>query len=249
MNNKKKGTFFSSFKSFFDKHMITMLTIVMVWCSILLYRANKGNFEIEKIKQTMFLQKEFFNWFTYHEDETGENSSLQNLKIWEGSLQDTVLKNNWLSLSDTIRINELCNNPEAAKLFNIFEDAKVLHQKGLLDVEYFINFVYSQIRRMEKASDPTIDTFIKTKRMQNNNPYIYDGYYYCRDVILYLYGNKRQRNAVEYVKEHKKITVSEYKEINHLFTKKWSEKELENLVKNRIFMKVTEDNQICYILL
>jgi len=249
MNNKKKGTFFSSFKSFFDKHMITMLTIVMVWCSILLYRANKGNFEIEKLKQTMSLNKEFFNWYTFNRDEIATNIPLQTLKIWEGSLQDSVLKNNWLNLSDIEKINELCNNHEVSKLFNFFEDAKVLHQKGLLDVEYFINFIYSSFRKLEKTSNPTIDIIVETTRIKNNNPYIYDGYYYCRDEILNLYGNKRQRNSVEYVKLHKKITVSEYMEINHTFLKIRSKLELENLVKNRIFIEVTENNQIYFVLL
>lgn len=246
MNNKKKGNIFFSLRNFFDKYMITILTIVMVWCSILLYIANKGNFEIEKIRQTMSLSQEFFNWFTYNRDGITANSSLQNLKIWEGSLQDTVLKNNWLNLSDNERINELCNTPEAGKLFNFFEDAKVLHQKGLLDIEYFINFFYGPLRRLEKTSNPTVDTIIETTRIRYNNPYIYDGYYYCRDEILNLYGNKRQRNSVEYVKRYKKITVSEYKEINKTSLRK-SKTELEEMVKKRIFMEVTDNNQIFFV--
>ena len=246
---KKKGAIFFSFKNFFDKYMITVLTIAMVWSSILLYKANKGNFEIEKIKQTMSLCKDFFSWYTYNRDAISANSSLQNLKIWVGELQDTVLENKWMILSDTERINELCNNPEVSKLFNVFEDAKVLHQKGLLDAEYFINYLYPQFIQLEKASNPTVDTFIKTIRTQDNNPTIFDGYYYCRDEILNLYGNKRQRNSVEYVKLHKKITVSEYMEINHTFLKKVSEIELENLVKKHIFKKVTENNQVYFVLL
>jgi len=247
---KKKGSIFLSLKNFFGKHMITMLTIAMVWSSILLYKANKGNFEIEKIKQTMSLCKEFFSWYTYNRDETTSNVSLQNLKIWEGSLQDTVLKNNWLHLSDTEQINKLHNNPEVGKLFNFFEDAKVLHQKGLLDAEYFINYLWGTFKKLEKTSNPTVDAFIKTLRIQQNNPTIYDGYYYCRDEILNLYGNenKRQKNSVEYVKLHKKITVSEYMDINNTSQKK-SETELEDMVKKRIFMEVTENDQICFVLL
>ena len=242
MNNKKIIVFF-------DKYMITLLTILMVWCSILLYKANRGNFEIEKIKQTMSLSKEFINWYTDNRDEIAVNTSLQNLKIWIGSLQDTVLKNNWQNLSNAEQINELQNNPEVTKLFNLFEDAKVLHQKGLLDAEYFINYLWGTFRKLEKTSNPTVDTFIETLRTQSNNPTIYDGYYYCRDKILNLYENenKRQRNSVEYVKLHKKITVSEYMKINNASQKK-SEKELEDMVKMRIFVKVTENNQICFIL-
>ena len=248
MNNKRKGNIFFSLKDFLSKHMTTTLTIVMVWCSVLLYNANKGNFEIEKTKQTISLSKDFFDWFIFNTDGIAANISLQNLKMWEGSLQDTVLRNNWLNLSDVEQIKELNNNPNVAKLFNFFEDAKILHQKGLLDVEYFINFFYNSIRKLEKTSNPTLDTFIETKRIQNNNPFIYDGYYYCRDEILNLYGNERQKISVEYVKQHKKITVSKYMEINNTSLKR-SERELKNMVKRRIFKEVTENNQIFFVLL
>ena len=203
--------------------------------------------EMEKYRQTLLLCKDYRNWFVYETGLLKTDSLLFELKAWEGSLQDSIFKSRWIDMPDSIRLTELRDNISVRRLFSYFEDAMILHQKGLLDDTYFFNFFYNPFRRLEKTSEPEVDVYIESMRTEFQDSLIYEGYYYCRDKILDLYKglNENQRNAVDSVKKYKKITKEEYQNLFNISSAK-SLMELNDLVEKQIFATETVNDTIYY---
>ncbi|MDR2410967.1 MAG: hypothetical protein LBE13_23045 [Bacteroidales bacterium] len=227
--------------------IMSIFTILLWWATSDSAKASKKVVEMEKHRQTLSLCKEYRDWFVYENNLTKTDSLLYELKIWEGSIIDQNKRNEWIKMSDTVQLEKILKNVSVRKLFSFFEDAMILHQKELLDDDYFYNFFYNPFRRLEKTNQPNVDKYITSMRTIYNDSLIYEGYYYCRDEILFLYEelNKNQKNAVEYVKKHEKITKEEYQNINKISSDK-SLNELNIMVEKQFFIEIKKNNEIYY---
>ncbi|MDR1348506.1 MAG: hypothetical protein LBJ63_08810 [Prevotellaceae bacterium] len=89
------------------------------------------------------------------------------------------------------RIKVLRENEAVIKLFNYFEDAKMLDQKRLLDRDFFLNRFYSLFLRLEKANNPPVEVYINSYRKDLTDK-VWDGYYYCRELVFKLHKEKEK---------------------------------------------------------
>ena len=85
------------------------------------------------------------------------------------------------------RIHRLMNNSFLNQILQYCEEAKILHQKKLLDVDAFENDFAGTFYRLKHAEYPTITEYIDHVRKMSkrtDKEQIWDGYYYCIDNII-----------------------------------------------------------------
>jgi hypothetical protein len=162
------------------------LTGLMALATYFLYDLGNNDFssrkQIETYKQTVGLCKEFNDWYTdYRAFDT--DTQLAQMRHWVRSEPEWQQLS--ISMDSTQIIETLKKNNAVIKMFNYFEDAKMLDKKGLLDRDFLKNRFYSLFCRIEKTQNPSFSLFIESYR-QNLNDKVWDGYFYCRDTIVVL---------------------------------------------------------------
>jgi len=75
------------------------------------------------------------------------------------------------------------NNHAIQKLFITLEDAKMMHKKDLLDIDYFKNFFEATIDRLIRAESPKTSDILSYLRIRHNST-TYDAYEYCAKIIM-----------------------------------------------------------------
>ncbi len=108
-------------------------------------------------------------------------------------------------------MNLLYNSSEVNRLFNYFENAKMLNKKELLDDEYLYNFFITTVYGLVKATGPTLEDYMKKLRgvkpngdsefYNDYNPATWDGFEYCLENIfipqLYKNINEKENQGSE----------------------------------------------------
>lgn len=158
-------------------------------------RINTMSLELERYRQTIQLCDKINDLYKGFNAST--NTDVVEFKIWEmgknfecasfSNISESRVRhiyNNWTALSDQQRLERLIQNSALKNLFYCFEDAMMLHQKGLLDNRYFDNYLSNVIDRIHSATNPTVDEFIDELCLIANRNDIWEGYRFCRDSIM-----------------------------------------------------------------
>ena len=184
VDSKTQGTY----RLVYDVLFLVATILLTVSTYFLYLTGKKGNdfqeqnynaqLNIVKIEKTIELCDNFNSWYT-------------NYRAYETDFQLVEMRNwvrneaQWdsVNLDSVQRVNVLRKNEAVRKLFNYFEDAKMLDEEGLLHREFFFNRFYSLFLRMERAHNPPISVYINSYR-KNLTDKVWDGYYYCRDLVF-----------------------------------------------------------------
>lgn len=172
--------------------MLGMLTVLAAFIAVVpsIYgtRINKRVYEMEKYRQTISLCQEFNDWYRYNNKADAE---LNTVKIWLDDVHNLdvthsvrLLKEDWDGLDGTEKLNKLKNSAAMQRLLGYFEDAKMLHKKGLLDLDYFDNFFGNLVHKMERTKSPYVMSYIENLCNSSNREDIWDGYVYCRNYLI-----------------------------------------------------------------
>lgn len=158
------------------------LSILTAFTVYINYSDSDSRIRIERYKQTINLCKDFNSWYdNYYVVET--DTSLIQVKQWDTSLPCNG-ECSWQSIPDSIKLMSLIKNPAAIKLFNYFEEAKMLDQKKLLDRDYFYNFFSSTMLKFKnKTKEPTVEEFLLFSRKYYKDEQVWDGFDYCMRIV------------------------------------------------------------------
>ena len=174
-------------KNNINQMLLVICTALLVFVTGWLVYSNTSHsdsiMKAERLSQTVTLCKEF-NEFYSNYSAIESNMELRQMRDWvrnESNWIDTA----FLSLDPIGKLEVLYKNLIVKKLFNYFETAKMLHKKELLDEEYFSNWFETLFIGMQRTDNPTVDSFIEYYRDMKKNDKIWDGYYYCRDSIIW----------------------------------------------------------------
>lgn len=180
----------------------TISAIVMVFLTLLIWKTNnrvaainEHALNMEKYRQTIKLCNEFNDWYRYkkisHQStDLPADSIMLAFRIWE---KNVVMKSDpaiapiekkMKEADSSQRMAFMTENLALQRILGYFEDAMMLHKKGLLDRDYFDDFFSSMVNRLEKTSEPSIHDYIRSMCTKTGRNDIWSGYAYCRDKIL-----------------------------------------------------------------
>ncbi len=152
------------------------------------------NLQMEKYRQTIVLSARFNN--IYRDLNTKELDDMMIFQIWENPTKEfpdslkiryKIIKNQWEDLSDSTKIRKLMYNNAFTEIFGMLEEAMLLNKKKLLDLDYFNNFFYTVMGRLQETSKPTVSQIIDEQCRILKQGDIWEGYRYCQNYLLYEY--------------------------------------------------------------
>lgn len=156
---------------------------------------NEMNMELERYRQTIQLCDKITALYKSYNTPTREDIVV--FKLWEmgenfdvtslnGMNPNTLLRieKEWDSLTKEERINLLARNSAVVELFYFFEDAMMLHGKGLLDIRYFNNYISNIIGRLQMTTNPSVDEYINEMCHRARRNDIWEGFYCCCENIM-----------------------------------------------------------------
>ena len=89
------------------------------------------------------------------------------------------------AMSKEEKMDALLESEAFDLIFGSFEQAAILHRKGLLDTDYFNCYYSALFGRLSTAQNPSLEEMLEYKRKKVGRDDIWNGYEYCKDNLLY----------------------------------------------------------------
>lgn len=89
------------------------------------------------------------------------------------------------AMSKEEKMDALLESEAFDLIFGSFEQAAILHRKGLLDTDYFNCYYSALFGRLSKVQNPSLEEMLKYKRGNEERDDIWNGYDYCKKWLLY----------------------------------------------------------------